>query len=349
MEMEPDRIFGSYFKEILARYGKIIKAMWIYGSVVRGESKATSDIDLMIILDDAVMDIELNTILEIRQFAYELGEEFKSLNIHPQRPLTSTDFLDVLVSGEPWIITSLKDAVSIYDPSNFLETVRKLIEREPDKISGTEVLLSRAEYSLFNARKIIVENITTNLFNVLVNSSKMVLSQIDLVPPSISTIDEVLRENFRNEKLIRHQDIEFLKELNEIQKKVKRGKITTIDIKTLSNYIERTKSFLKNMNKLFIKLDLERKEIMINKIYDATFGLCKKILKSKTDKQTLEFFDRKLVKKGLAPEYHLNLLAKIHEMKERRRKKEFLKKLYTSYLYSYLLYTINFKKVFKGC
>jgi len=215
MKIKSDVILGSYFKEILAHYGKTIKAMWIYGSVVQGEGKTTSDIDLMIILDDALLDVEPNTILEIRQFAYELSEKFKALNIHPQRPITSTDFLESLVSGEPWVMTSLKDAVSIYDPSNFLETVRGMVRNESDKkITETEVLLTRAEYSLFNARKIMVENITTNLFNILVNSSRMVLSQIGIVPPSNSTIDELLEENFRNEKLIRHRDVEFLKKLN---------------------------------------------------------------------------------------------------------------------------------------
>jgi len=347
--MESNEVLGSYFKEILARYGKVIKAMWIYGSVVRGEGKSTSDIDLMIILDDVSTEITQNDLLEIKEFAYELSEKFKELNVHPQRPLTSTDFLDSLVSGEPWIITSLRDAVSIYDPSNFLETINKLIEKEPDKITETEILLTRAEYSLLNARKIMVENITTNLFNILVNSSKMILSQIDVVPPSNSTIDEVLIESFRSEKLIKHGDIEFLKEMNDVQKKVKRGKITAIDVKTFLDYIKRTKTFLKNMSKLIVKLDVEKKRLIINNIYDNSFGLCKRIFKCKSDKQALDIFDKKLVKKDLESEYHLNILTMIHEMKKNSGKKEFLKKMYPNYLYSYLLYTRIFKKLLERC
>lgn len=348
MEMKPDRVLELYFKGILTRYGKIIKAMWIYGSVVRGEGKTTSDIDLMIILDDTLVEIKPHNILEISQFANRLAKKFKVLNVHPQKPKTSTDFLNMLISGEPWVITSLKDAVSVYDPSNFLETIKSLIKKEPEKITETEILLRRAEYSLFNARKIMTENIITNLYNILINSSKMVLSQIGIVTPSSSTIDELLRENLRSEKLIRHQDIEFLKELNDVQKKVKRGKITTIDVKTFSRYIKRTKTFLRNMNKLFVKLDVEKKRLIVNKIYEDSFGLCKKILKSKTDKQTIDFFDKKLVKNGLASEYHLNLLEKIYEVKEKSKQKKFLTKFDMNDLYSYLAYARSFKNLLIG-
>ena len=112
-------IAKKFADKVLEKYGDLVKAIIMMGSVVRGEFKPKSDIDIFLILDDTThkfdskeldkIDMELEKIAKdipeakIKVKNKETGKEEEICLISIQPSYTLTEFWDYARIGHPTV------------------------------------------------------------------------------------------------------------------------------------------------------------------------------------------------------------------------------------------------------
>ncbi|MEM5814858.1 MAG: nucleotidyltransferase domain-containing protein, partial [Candidatus Aenigmatarchaeota archaeon] len=255
--------------EVLKEYDGLIKAIWIYGSAVRkGEFKPTSDIDMLILLDDITQKATAAKLSEVDDVATGIAKAVKkemNINIHVQPPKRLSDWWDLLRGGEPFAFTCMRDALPIYDPSGYIEPMRRLLRS--GQVHGTweraQMLLERAPYRLETAKRIFHSEITADLLLAMVESGQAVLMFSGAAPATAPTLGVELRRHFVERKLLEPGYVDMYEDFYEFTKKFEHGEMTKISGKEMDRWIKRAKAFLIRMQELFDVLEaLKKKEII---------------------------------------------------------------------------------------
>ncbi|MBI2085132.1 MAG: nucleotidyltransferase domain-containing protein [Candidatus Aenigmarchaeota archaeon] len=333
--------------KILSIYGNKIKVIWLYGSFARGEAKPTSDIDVMTLVDDATTDISAAELSAMSAKISEINDAVKEktkINIHFQPVRRLTDWWDLLRSGEPWVFTSMRDAMPVYDPSGYVEPLSRLLKE--GRMGGTfersQMLMQRAPLRLEDVRKIFLEDITADLLFAMVEAGQAVLMFYGIAPPSAKNVGAALRKNFVAKKILPGFYADLVDEFYAVTRKIDHGELTKITAKEIDSWIVKAKDFIYMMDTIFSMLEKEKKKEMIEESNDVAFTACRNILKKRgirvNDKNILHFVEKELVNTGLVSKGYLELLKKIKLMKhasDNDKLNEVTEKdVYTSRLYA---------------
>ena len=347
MKYEPVDAIKESCSKILSRYGSKIKAIWIYGSFARGEAKPTSDIDVMTLVDDATSDISGGELAEINDSISGISSEVKEktkINVHFQPAKRLTDWWDLLRSGEPWVFTSMRDSMPVYDPSGYVEPLSRLLKegRMVGTLERSQMLIQRAPSRLEDIRKIFLEDITADLLFAMVESGQAVLMFYGIAPPSAKNLGAALRKNFVSKKLLENHHTETVDDFYAITRKIDHGELTKLTAKEIDSWIGKARNFIYRMEDIFSKLEHEKKKEMIEESNQVAFTACKNLLKRKgikvNEKNLLHFVEKELIKTGLVSKGYLDVLKKIKSMKTASDKNKLdevtEKDVYTSRLYA---------------
>ncbi|MFH0890190.1 MAG: nucleotidyltransferase domain-containing protein [Candidatus Aenigmatarchaeota archaeon] len=341
---------------ILSKYDGKIKAIWIYGSFARGEAKPSSDIDVMTVVDDATTDISGAELSKISDDISEINSSVKEktkINIHFQPAKRLTDWWDLLRSGEPWVFTSVRDALPIYDPSGYIEPLSRLLKE--GRMSGTmersQMLIQRAPSRLENVRKIFLEDITSDLLYAMVEAGQAVLMFYGVAPPSAKNLGTALRKHFVCKNVLENHYAEIVDDFYAITRKIDHGELTKLTAKETFSWITKARDFIYRMDSIFSRLEIEKKREIIEESNSIAFNACRNILKKKgvnaNDRNIIKFVERELIATGLVSKGYLDVLKKIKAMKnasDNNRLQEVTEKdVYTSRLYAK-----NLEEILKG-
>lgn len=344
--------------EVLKEYNGLIKAMWVYGSAVRkGEFKPTSDIDLMILLDDVTHKVSASKLKEVDDKVDELVKKVKKemkVKIHPQPPKRLSDWWDLLRSGEPWVFTSMRDAVPIYDPSGYIEPLQRLLRG--GRLHGTweraQMLLERAPYRIESARRIFLNEITSDLLAAMVEAGQAVLMFSGVAPATAPTLGLELKKRFVKKRLLEAGYVELYDDFYELTKKIEHGEITRISGKELDKWIARVKAFLARMQKLFANLEEQKKKELIEAAHRESIAAIQaalaKVGKPKVkEKEMIKYVEEFLIKPGLVDKSYLAVLKKIFSLKDALEKGK-LESVPEKDIYSSRMYARNLKIVLES-
>jgi len=344
--------------EVLKEYDGLIKAMWIYGSAVRkGEFKPTSDIDMMILLDDITQKVTASKMGEVDDMTSELCRAIKKekgVNIHPQPPKRLSDWWDLLRGGEPWVFTSMRDAIPIYDPSGYIEPLQRLLRS--GQLHGTweraQMLLERAPYRLESAKRIFMNEITADLLLAMVESGQAVLMFSGAAPATAPTMGVELKKHFVSEKLLEGGYVDMYEDFYDFTKKIEHGELTKISGKELDRWIKRVKAFLMRMQELFDRLEDAKKKELIEEAHKESLDAARAALakvgrKPETDKEVVKFVEEFLIKPGLVDKGYLDVLKKIFSLKDALEKGK-LEGVPEKDIYNSRMYSKNLKAAMAG-
>lgn len=344
--------------QVLKEYDGLIKAMWIYGSAVRkGEFKPTSDIDMMILLDDMTQKVTAAKLREVDDKVSELSRKVKKelkVNIHPQPPKRLSDWWDLLRGGEPWVFTSMRDAVPIYDPSGYIEPLQRLLRG--GQLHGTweraQMLLERAPYRLEKARRIFLNEITADLLGAMVESGQAVLMFSGAAPATAPTMGDELRKRFVKKRLLEGGYAELYDDFYELTKKIEHGELTKLSGKELERWIGRVKAFLGRMKNLFDQLEAQKKKQLVEEAHKESLEAAKaalaKVGKGKVaEKEVVKYVEEFLIKPGLVDKGYLDVLKKIFSLKDALEKGK-LGELPEKDVYNSRMYARNIRAVMEG-
>jgi len=320
-----DKVLLKIANELIKKYDGLIKAIWTYGSYSRGDAKPSSDIDIMILIDDVTQKINIIKQNEIYLFSKFISEKMMSDNkikneIHLQPPKTLTDWWDLLRSGEPWVFTGMRDSKIIYDPSGFVEPIKRLLIR--GSLHGTKekgfALLKRAKNKYEKLRKKMMIDVMSKILNSMVETTQAVLIYYGEAPVYEDELVEKLRDLVKK-KLIKETNVLYLEDIYRVNKLIENGDIRTIKVKDIERYISRGMKFIESMEKLFERLEIKKKKGIIKKSHDKMMKIAINVLKSfnikaKNDKDVVRKLNS-LVKKGYITPLYVEFIKHILDMK----------------------------------
>ena len=314
-------ILKKFTKLVLEKYGNLIRSVVLFGSTARGESKEESDIDVFVIVDDTKHKI---TPIMKEKMENELDEIAKKCSKHlsVQQPYLLTEFWAMVRDGHPIIFNFIREGIPVFDRDIFLpikrllqmgeirpskEAVEKYIERGPKRIHRVE-----------NAK---IYMVVEDLYYAMLESAQAVLMFLGKAPPRPPDAPEALKKYLVETEFLDESYVKDLEEIINLRKKVEHKRIRKISGKDLDEWIKRAKRFVRTMQKLIAKIEILKREGIIEKSYSIMSETILTLLRAmkvpvKKKESLSDAFEKHLIKPRIVSKKYLDVFNDLERMKK---------------------------------
>lgn len=235
----------------LLKFRKYLESVYVYGSAVT--KKSANDIDTIIVINDS---LKLPPFI-ISQIETECGfieDEAKKENMifHFQPLKMLSKWWHLVLDGEPWIISSLKRAIIIYDKADVVSEVSNLIRNEQmyKKEERAEKLIERSEIYFFKNRQLLLS--TLHLLSDAATEAAQILMLFDnKFLLNKKKIIEELERNYK--KVLGDEIIGNYKEIVDLEEKMEKGSLSEFSAENLDYYLDKVKKFIGKVEAMLSK------------------------------------------------------------------------------------------------
>ncbi|MEK6855715.1 MAG: nucleotidyltransferase domain-containing protein [Nanoarchaeota archaeon] len=241
----------DFAMKVQQKFDKIIKAVVLFGSQTKNESLPGSDIDLVIIIDDASIQWDMELIAWYRE---ELGKLIQNSKYEKELHVNTiklTTWWNDLMYGDPVIINILRYGDVLVDYAGFFNPLKILLQE--GKIKSTHeavyVALERSPNHLLRSKISKIGSID-GIFWSMVDSAQAALMTVGKLPPSTEHIPGMLRETFVQKGMLKESYADALRDLYAIHRGINHGKIHDIPGKDIDEWYKVADSFLNEMSRI---------------------------------------------------------------------------------------------------
>ncbi len=236
----------------LLKHSQWIEAIYVYGSAVT--KRLANDIDTMIILNDSSMPPSPEIIQEIEKTSLEIEQESRKKEIifHFQPIKMLSKWWYLVLENEPWIISSMKETIIVFDKKNLIKQVSKLIKGTAlyKKEEKAEKLMERSELYLIKNRQLLLDSLAT-LANAATEAAQILLLFDNKIILNKKRISDELDLMYR--KSIGEEIIGNYKEIIDLEEKMEKGSLSEFSAENLDYYLEKTKKFINKVEGMLSK------------------------------------------------------------------------------------------------
>lgn len=237
--------------KVSQQFNKIVKSIILFGSSAKKEQTLGSDIDIVIVIDDASIKWDQELIAWYREELEKIIKKNpykKSLHINTVKLST---WWEDLMKGDPLIINILRYGESLIDLAGFFEPLKFLlingkIRSTPEAIYSC---LQRAPMHIANSKRAELGAID-GLYWSMVDSAHAALIAINLSPPSPEHIAGMLKENFVVGGKLKIKYVEWFRDLTILHKKISHQEITDLKGVEIDEWQKKAEEFLAVMAQL---------------------------------------------------------------------------------------------------
>lgn len=321
------KVIKRFSKKVLDKYGKWIKSIVAWGSVVRDEFTGESDIDIVVIVDDTKEKLEGDFRKKIDHFIHDTAKDVDK-KLSPQPVWTITEFWDMVRRLSPLVYTLLKDGIPVYD-TGFFAPIKRLLNmgRIPATKEAVEKRMEKVPKRLRRVEHAKLYMIAEDLYYAMLDSTQAVIMFLGRGPPDPNHVCDVARKYLVDKDLIDKKYIDQLEEVIEFRKKVEHKKISEIEGKKLDEYIDKAEKFVEEMNKLLQKLELQKKAGNIQKNYKVMLKASIAALKARDKlpedpKQLPKKFKEDLIEGGIVNPIYGEVFNQVLYFKKKLKEKD---------------------------
>ena len=313
---------------MLKAYGPLIRSIVLFGSTARQEFKGESDIDVFIIIDDTRHRITPALKMKMEDDMDRIAKSCHRL-LSVQQPYMLTEFWNMVRLGHPIIFNFIREGVPVYDKDIFLpikrllqmgeirpskEAVEKFIERGPKRIKRVE-----------NAKMYLI---VEDLYYAMLESAQAVLMFLGKSPPRPSDAGEALRKTLVEMKLADPALAKDLSDIITLRKNVEHKKINKVSGELLDNWVVKADKFVKKMEKLIVKIEVMKRESMVEKslaiMQETATTLLKSMNKPVPKENMAGVIKRELVETGMIDKKYLDVFTELEKMRDTVKKGKIL-------------------------
>lgn len=238
----------KFTNEARKQYGDLIKSVLIFGSIVRGDMKKGSDIDMWVILDDTATksseDIE-----KVKSHLHLIAHELKDLHV---QTTDITEFWQWVKMGSPELVNFLRYGLAIYD-TGFVKPVQRMLNM--GLIPPSEETISlKARASDIRYRKIKAD-IKSMIFELRYTAMDMIQAAVmhhyKAQPDYKGAITYL--EKFVKEKKLEKKYLDNFKELDKLWKSIDHKEIKEVTTDHLDQALHLAKGLIERFKKLIPK------------------------------------------------------------------------------------------------
>ena len=263
------RLAKKFAEKVLEKYGKVVKSIVLMGSVAREEFKASSDIDVFLIIDDTEIELTSELHDKIDEDLEKIASEVSSL-ISVQPSYTLTEFVDYARVGHPIIYNFIKEGIAIYD-NGFFEPWKRLLLA--GKIPGTreaiENYMEGAPKKLERAKTVKLLMLAEDCYYAMLNTAQAVLMFLGLPPPPPSKAYEEVKKYLVEPGILSEDYANWLKEIIEIRKKIEHKELLDVKGSFVDEWIDKAEKFVKKMFEILGALEIRKVEKIAEKTYEV--------------------------------------------------------------------------------
>lgn len=244
-------IAADFAVKVYKKFNKMVKSIVLFGSTVKQDRVAASDIDVIIILDDATVKWDQELIAWYRQELENIlkGNPYnKSLHVNT---IKLTTWWDDLMRGDPVVLNILRFGEAIIDMAGFFEPLKYLLLNGKIKATPEAIYscLQRAPLHLAKSKASEL-NAIEGVYWSMVDSAHSALIAINIFPPSPEHIPSELRTNLVDAGLLKGKYVDWYKDVLVLHKKIAHGEIKDLKGVEIDAYQEKAKKFLEVMAKI---------------------------------------------------------------------------------------------------
>ena len=241
----------DFAAKIYQRFNKIVKSVVLFGSTAKETTTAGSDIDIMVLIDDASISWDQELI------AWYRTELEKIMQANPYRQslhintIKLTTWWEDLIRGDPVVLNIIRDGESLIDFGGFFEPLKFLLMSGKIKATPEAVhsLLQRAPMHILRSKASEMGAIE-GLFWAMVDSAQAALISVGVQPPSPEHIPAELNGSFVSQGKLKMKYVVWYSDLFSLHKKIIHREVMDLKGVEIDAWQERAREFLQMMAKL---------------------------------------------------------------------------------------------------
>jgi predicted nucleotidyltransferase/uncharacterized protein (UPF0332 family) len=241
----------DFAEKVHEKFDVLVKAVILFGSTAKHKRVIGSDIDIVIIVDDATIKFDEKFISWYRE---ELGKLIQSnpykKDLHINTVKLTTWWED-LQKGDPVVVNIIRYGAALIDRGGFFSPLKMLLQEGRIKLTPESIysILNRVPDHILRSRISKLSSVE-GCFWSFVESSQAILMAVNVLPPSPEHIPKLLTEHFVNKGLLNKKYVNNLLEVSKTHKQIIHGEIKDIQGKVIDDYQKQSKDFFKESVKI---------------------------------------------------------------------------------------------------
>lgn len=311
----------EFGKQVLKKYGRLVKCIVMMGSVAREEFKPKSDIDVFVVIDDTAKKITRDMHNKIDDDIEEIAKGISD-KISVQPSYTLTEFWDYARVCHPIIYNFIKEGVAVYD-AGFFVPIKRLLEmgRIPSTREAIESYMEGAPKKLMRAKTVKLLMLAEDCYYAMLNTTQAVLMFMGLAPPVPSKAYADVKKFLVEPGILEPQYAEWLKEIIEVRKKIEHKELMDVTGEFVDSWISKAEKYIEKMFGLLNALEVRKKEKVVERTHEVMHKAALTALKSLkklplSDSEVPLAFKRELIDTKLVEGYYWDVWKKIETMKK---------------------------------
>lgn len=233
------------------KFDRIVKASILFGSQAKNSATSGSDIDVILIIDDASINWDMELVAWYRE---ELAKIISNKDYGSELHINTiklTTWWEDLMHGDPVIINVLRYGEALIDIGGFFNPLKALllegkVHSTPEAVYAA---LQRSPSHLARS-KAAQMGAVEGVYWSMIDSSQAALIAAGKLPPSPEHIPELLIETFVESGMLKMEYVNSVKELYALHKSISHGNVTHVKGADIDLWQDKAERFLIEMTRI---------------------------------------------------------------------------------------------------
>ena len=228
-----------------------LKGVVLFGSAVRREATAKSDIDVLVVTDDLSFQLT-DALVEAYRVIVESVINRVSRKLHVTS-MSMTSFWEYAKAGDPVVVNILRDGVALYD-TGFFNPLQVLLKQGRIRPSEESVwrYFGRAPRTLVNSRWHLLQA-TLDLYWAVIDAAHAALMRKGEVPPTPDHVAAMLDKVFVRKKLLEKKYVVTMNKFYKLSKMITHREMQDIRGAEYEAHMKEASAFVQRMKILIEK------------------------------------------------------------------------------------------------
>ena len=238
----------KFTKKLHDEFGNFLRAVVMFGSSVKGQKKPSSDLDVLVVVDDVNINLTPEMIQTYRILVEKLIGE-NSLKLHVTS-LRFSSFWEYVRAGDPVAINVLRDGVALID-TGFFDPLQVLLKQGRIRPSAEAIwsYLFRAPTTLHNAKWHMMQA-ALDCYWAAVDSAHAALMSIGEVPTAPESVADLLEEKFVRTGYLDKKFVVSMRNFYKLSKMITHREIKEVKGEEVAQWIKESEEFVDVMRNL---------------------------------------------------------------------------------------------------
>ena len=316
---------------VLRKFEKYVTSYIICGSMVRGEAKKTSDVDVFIVIDDT--DVKRMPRLELKEklrgiiysYIMEAGELAGVKNLLNVQVYILTEFWESVKDAHPVMLTMIRDGVPLYDRGTFMpwKLLLKMGKIKPSP-EAIDMFMSMGDKLSESVKRKLMDIVMGDLYWGVLTPSQALLMLYGVPPPNTKeTFKEMKKIFVDKEKMLEKKYINILEEITiKYYKGYEHGKVKEVSGAEVDRLLKDSEEYMKRLKELRGQIEKRTQERTVQEIHDSIFKILKSLFGKKSEPSLVKDFEKELVNKGRTDPRYLHILNELISVKKKYKSKK---------------------------